>query len=368
MPALHALLLSLALIASLLSLLVISGMASSHRPLTLRVELQQQLGLPEMLQAPMTLRLSDHPTSLSELNDVLRQYLAERLDAAEGGGEVTKELELVVEVYDQKTQQFASLEELSQLRRRSRLSVTLANADKLFPDHTCLALPSRIFGFDVAEGDKFAIDGRVVHIGEVGNSGKGTGLTTWDGSVVLAKYLEHQRRGDIAGTRVVELGAGTGLVGISAALLGARQVILSDLDYVVENLAKNVAETMKLAASAGKPVDSDISTRVLDWFNPPRDLGDIDFLLASDVVWVEELIPPLVATFDVLLRHSSAKTRILMSYQKRSIMSDRLLFSELERRHLVKTRVPAANLHPRFSTDRIDVWEIERDSAAARSD
>ncbi|KAF1792403.1 S-adenosyl-L-methionine-dependent methyltransferase [Phytophthora cactorum] len=336
-------------------------MASTSQPLILRVELQQQLGLPENLQDPMTLRLTDHPASLIELQEVLRQQLLERLSKNKASNQVATELGMKIEVYDQKQQQFAPLEELSQLRgRRSRLSVTLTNADALLPGRTCLALPSRIFGFDVAAGDKFAIDGRVVYIGEVGNSGKGTGLTTWDGSVVLAKYLEHQRRSGITGSRVVELGAGTGLVGISAALLGARQVTLSDLAYVVDNLAKNVAETMKLAAIARRPIESDVSTQVLDWFNPPTDLGDIDFLLASDVVWVEELIPPLVGTFATLLRHSTVKTRILMSYQKRSIMSDRLLFSELERYNLVKTRVPAASLHPEFSTDRIDVWEIER--------
>ncbi|KAG6621266.1 putative N2,N2-dimethylguanosine tRNA methyltransferase [Phytophthora cinnamomi] len=360
MQAPRVLLHILALIAPLLSIIATPSMATAHGPLTLRVELQQQLGLPETLQAPMTLRLAEYPASLSELNNVLRQHLTERLAPAEGGYQAANDLEMEIEIYDYKGQHFAQLKELSQLGRRSRLSVALTNVDELFPDQSCLALPSRLFGFDVADGDKFEIDGRVVHIGEVGNSGKGTGLTTWDGSVVLAKYLEHQRRGDIAGSRVVELGAGTGLVGISAALLGARQVILTDLDYVVDNLAKNVAETMKLAVDAGKPVDSDVSTRMLDWFNPPTDLGDIDFLLASDVVWVEELIPPLVATFDTLLRHSAAETRILMSYQKRSKVSDRLLFSELERHHLTKTRVPAASLHPDFSTDRIDVWEIER--------
>ncbi|KAG7395443.1 hypothetical protein PHYBOEH_003734 [Phytophthora boehmeriae] len=269
-------------------------------------------------------------------------------------------MDLTIEVYDQKLQQFVRLENLQQLGRRSRLSVALTNADQLFPEQKCLALPSRIFGLDVSAGETFAIDGRVVHIGEVGNSGKGTGLTTWDGSVVLAKYLEHKRREDIAGSRVVELGSGTGLVGISAALLGAREVILTDLAYVVDNLAANVAETLRLAASVDRPVECKVSTRVLDWFNPPKDLGDIDFLLASDVVWVEELIPPLVQTFDTLIRHSSVVTRVLMSYQKRSIMSDRLLFSELERHNLHKTRVPAASLHPGFSTDRIDVWQIER--------
>ncbi|KAG1709283.1 hypothetical protein DVH05_019926 [Phytophthora capsici] len=335
-------------------------MGATSRPLVLRVELRQQLGLPKTLQEPMTLRLADHPDSVTELHQILRQQFVERL-VENQVGEDQMSTELKVEVYDQKQQQFVPLNEVSQLGdRRSRLSVTLTNANTLFPDQTCLALPSRIFGFDAAMGGKFEIGGRVVHIEEVGNSGKGTGLTTWDGSVVLAKYLEHKRREDIAGKRIVELGAGMGLVGISAALLGAKQVILSDLDYVVDNLAKNVAETIKLEASFGRSIKSDISTRVLDWLSPPTNLGDIDFLLASDVVWVEELIPPLVATFDTLMRHSTANTRVLMSYQKRSIVSDRLLFSELEHYNLVKSRVPHENLHPDFSTDAIDVWEIVR--------
>ncbi|KAK1940690.1 Protein N-lysine methyltransferase METTL21A [Phytophthora citrophthora] len=352
----------LAVSSLLLALLVTMTMGTASRPLVLRVELQQQLGLPETLQEPMTLRLADHPDSLMELHQVLRQRFVGRLVENESGGDqLPTELGVEVEVYDQKQQQFVLLEELSQLGdHRSRLSVTLTNIDTLFPDQTCLALPSRLFGFDSAAGGKFEIGGRVVHIEEVGNSGKGTGLTTWDGSVVLAKYLEHRRRADIAGRRIVELGAGTGLVGISAALLGAREVILSDLDYVVDNLAKNVAEMIKHEASFGRSIESVISTRLLDWFNPPTNLGDIDILLASDVVWVEELIPPLVATFDILMRHSSVNTRVLMSYQKRSIVSDRLLFSELERYNLVKSRVPHENLHPEFSTDRIDVWEIVR--------
>ncbi|CAI5744107.1 unnamed protein product [Peronospora destructor] len=335
-------------------------MTSPSLPLTLRVELQQEFGLPEQLQGPMTLRLTHRPVSLNELQDVIQQHLTKYFENQSTQPKKSTKLDIRIEVHDQKLQRLAPLEELSQLGRRARLSVTFTNTSELVPVHTCLALPSRIFGFTLATNDKMMINGRVVHIGEVGNASKGTGLTTWDGSVVLAKYLEYQRRDDLAGKKVVELGAGTGLVGISAALLGAQQVILSDLDYVVDNLANNVAETMKLAAHAGRPVDCDVSTRVLDWFNPPINLGDIDFLLASDVVWIEELIPPLVTTFDTLLRHSAVKTEILMSYQKRSIVSDQLLFSELKRYNLVKTRVPATNLHPEFFTDRIDVWKIKR--------
>ncbi|CAH0518512.1 unnamed protein product [Peronospora belbahrii] len=344
-------------------------MTSISSPLTLRMEFQQQFRLFESFPDPLLLRLGSYPASLMELQDVIQDHLREYLTARNDVEPqfMTTKFDMRVEVYDQKQQQFVLLEDLSQLGRRARLSLSLTNLDKVFQGSTCLALPSKVFGYDLTASDKFMIHGRMVYIEEVGNSGQGTGLTTWDGSVILAKYLEHQRHHEIAGTRVVELGAGTGLVGISAALLGAQEVLLTDLDYVVENLAKNVAETMKLAANAGQHLNCHLSTRVLDWFNPPTDLGDIDFVLASDVVWVEELIQPLVATFDTLVRHSATKTQILMSYQKRSIVSDRLLCSELKRYHFVKTRVPTRDLHPKFSTERIDVWEIKRETTSSNA-
>ena len=57
-----------------------------------------------------------------------------------------------------------------------------------------------------------------------------TGLTVWDSSVVLAKYLEREchsagrRGGLLRGKVVLELGSGAGLVGLAALHLGARKV------------------------------------------------------------------------------------------------------------------------------------------------
>jgi protein N-lysine methyltransferase METTL21D len=45
-------------------------------------------------------------------------------------------------------------------------------------------------------------------VGAVENSGQGTGHTTWDGAVVLAKYLEHSRGESLRGKTVLETGAG----------------------------------------------------------------------------------------------------------------------------------------------------------------
>ena len=46
------------------------------------------------------------------------------------------------------------------------------------------------------------------------------GCVVWDSAIVLAKYLEKTRKGDIKDKIILELGAGTGIVGLSCAVLG----------------------------------------------------------------------------------------------------------------------------------------------------
>lgn len=56
---------------------------------------------------------------------------------------------------------------------------------------------------------------------------------------------------------------GTGLVGLSAAMLGAARVLLTDLPYTLDNLRGNVE--MNHDALAG--TNSLIEVTALDWFN-----------------------------------------------------------------------------------------------------
>jgi hypothetical protein len=49
------------------------------------------------------------------------------------------------------------------------------------------------------------------------------GCVVWDASIVLAKYLENliiEKKLDLNGSSVIELGAGTGLIGILMASYG----------------------------------------------------------------------------------------------------------------------------------------------------
>ena len=98
----------------------------------------------------------------------------------------------------------------------------------------------------------------------------GLSLSTWGASFVLSSVLHkldiprHARDHNHRGFDILELGAGTGLVGISAAALWRRDVLLTDLPPILPGLAANiqlnhpVLHQTHTAASCGS----------LDWTSP----------------------------------------------------------------------------------------------------
>jgi hypothetical protein len=70
--------------------------------------------------------------------------------------------------------------------------------------------------------------------GQLGIAGK-----VWDSSVVLIDFLSrHPER--IRGKRCVELGSGTGLVGIAGWLLGVSSMVLTDLEEAMPLMRANI--------------------------------------------------------------------------------------------------------------------------------
>ncbi|KAK3624608.1 Protein-lysine N-methyltransferase rrg1 [Elasticomyces elasticus] len=93
------------------------------------------------------------------------------------------------------------------------------------------------------------------------------GLKTWASSYLLAKRLsilreKLPRMGEEA--RILELGAGTGLVGLAAAVILQRTVVLTDLPEILPNLQRNVRDNAAVLATHGAKVE----TAVLDWSHP----------------------------------------------------------------------------------------------------
>lgn len=94
------------------------------------------------------------------------------------------------------------------------------------------------------------------------------GFKTWASSYLLANRLCILRDDSLPSLPrsaiVLELGAGTGLVGLAAAAVFGRRTILTDLPEIVPNLEANAEANALLLAA----FDAKVDVAVLDWSNP----------------------------------------------------------------------------------------------------
>jgi len=140
-----------------------------------------------------------------------------------------------------------------------------------------------------------------------------TGAVLWGSSVRLARYISGLGRSQFAGRRVVELGCGTGLAGLAAAVQGAH-VILTDLQEVLcQTTEANLeANTPALQASGGIA-----KLQPLAWGDTVDHLEPgppFDYVLAADIIYKPDLFEPLKRT---LLQLSGPGTRVLLAYTRR---------------------------------------------------
>lgn len=116
----------------------------------------------------------------------------------------------------------------------------------------------------------------------------------------------------LKGRRAVELGTGTGLIGVTAACLGAH-VTVTDVTYILDATTRvNVAQHAAAVSAAGGSVTV-AEHRWGDAVGPALD-APYDFILASEVVFDESLYEPLLASFTAL---AGDKTVVLFAARYR---------------------------------------------------
>jgi len=138
-----------------------------------------------------------------------------------------------------------------------------------------------------------------VQIGDMGS-------IVFPAAKALASWLEDQ--GELTGVKTVELGCGTGLVGLVACRLGAR-VVLTDLEIYLGQLQENI--------EANKDVlKGDVEAKSLDWEQEVGASlrGQADLLLVSDCVYYEQSLGPLVKT---MISLTNSQSTVLLSYERR---------------------------------------------------
>jgi hypothetical protein len=169
-----------------------------------------------------------------------------------------------------------------------------------------LAITGRYYPFQGG----VTVAGRQILIQETPNlPGAGTGVTAWDGALLLARYLE-VRSSNVRGCRVLELGAGCGVVGITAAALGAQSVLMTDLPCVLPLLQSNIYRNRNLITTDSNDNEISMQCCKCDWCQQPLNSRVMDFsanvILVADCVWVQELVEPLLTTLHNLVMTSSS--------------------------------------------------------------
>lgn len=128
-------------------------------------------------------------------------------------------------------------------------------------------------------------------------TGDDLGLKTWTSSLLMSRHLRDWRPHlPLNDLRILELGAGTGLVGITAACLWQADVTLSDLAAIVPNLNKNLdMNREKIQAYGGG-----VRAITLDWSDanslPADDNAKFSCIMAADPIYSAEHPRILVET------------------------------------------------------------------------
>jgi predicted nicotinamide N-methyase len=127
------------------------------------------------------------------------------------------------------------------------------------------------------------------------------------------------------------LGAGCGLVGIAAACLyPTASVTLTDLPAALPALRANIERNRAVLG----PDTGRVRAMALDWTAQPLNIehtSPYDLVLASDVIWLVDLVDPFLDTLQHIAR-ANPMCVTLMTYQSRSKIVDRRLFAGLESR------------------------------------
>jgi predicted nicotinamide N-methyase len=162
----------------------------------------------------------------------------------------------------------------------------------------------------------------------------------WAGGQALARHVL-DNRDTVAGARVLDLAAGSGLVGIAAALAGAAPVTAVDIDAFTE-------AAIQLNAEANKVYVDVLVQDLLDHPAPAEPRYDV--ILVGDLFYERDTAARALAFLD---RHAAIGTRVLIGDPGRTYLpKDRLT-------RLAEYSVPVTRELEDLEIKRTTVWELK---------
>ncbi|XP_072329522.1 EEF1A lysine methyltransferase 3-like [Scyliorhinus torazame] len=151
---------------------------------------------------------------------------------------------------------------------------------------------------DFSRKDYYQACGFKLEIGANISCRLGFGSSVWEAALGLCQYFEKEGI-RFTDKKVIELGAGTGIVSILAALLGG-DVTITDQPKLLNRIERNVSFNIP---SSFKP---QVKVRALRWgLDNSLFPSDYDYILCSDIMYFHYNIPLILET---LLHLSNEKT------------------------------------------------------------
>lgn len=141
-----------------------------------------------------------------------------------------------------------------------------------------------------------------------------TGGRLWPSAIVHCQWQATAVE-ELAGSSILDLGTGTGAVGLYAACLGATRVILSDggSDALLSLARQN--------AAANEPLWSihaaDVSVAHLPWGSAAGITSPVDFVFGSDVTYAKSAQAKLCWSIAEQLRLSGGRCQVVLSHEHR---------------------------------------------------
>ena len=191
-----------------------------------------------------------------------------------------------------------------------------------------IAMPSMTRRFQVT-------DDLTINLHEPSMIEDNLGLKTWTSSLVLSRLLPALQNLVPNNGSILELGAGTGLLGISAACVWKADVLLTDLPEVVPNLEHNLLLNRNLTKTRGGVV----SVRALDWSDeadiPNESSEQFSVILAADPIYSPDHPMIFVKTISKWLK-DNADARLVLALPLRGLYQEERLKL---RHHLEEARL-----------------------------
>ncbi|KAM8976103.1 EEF1A lysine methyltransferase 3 [Pelodytes ibericus] len=199
-----------------------------------------------------------------------------------------------------------------------------------------------LFSDTYTEETCYKFCGRELRITQHYGANLGVAAPVWEAAVYLCGYIEEQKL-NFKGKKVIELGAGTGIVGILASLLGG-DVTVTDLPCALPQIKKNV--------SANVPSTYLSKVCALSWgLDQEKFPQDFDYILGADIVYLKDTYPLLIQTLQYLC---GPHTTIFLSSKMRQEHGTVAFFEDVLPKHF------ALELVHRNNDEDINIYKIKR--------